>query len=35
MNGGDYEGEASELPSVDDFGSGGGNANCSAGRWSG
>jgi hypothetical protein len=33
MNGGDYEGEASELPSVDDFG--GGNVNCGAGRWSG
>jgi hypothetical protein len=39
MNGEDYEGKASELPSVDDFGSSGGDAsvgaNCGAGRWPG
>jgi hypothetical protein len=35
MNGGDYEGEALELPSVDDFGSSGGDARQGANRGAG
>jgi hypothetical protein len=39
MNGGDYEGEAAELPPVDDFGSNGGDArlgaSCGTARWTG